>query len=179
MKTLEKGTMGRNYVEWLEKWGVSPDTREPVRFIDDPELAYVVTRYRQSHDFFHVLLGFPVSLPGETVVKWFEFANMGLPVALLASIGGPLRLPSGRRGRLWKAYGRWALETGSSCELLLSVEWEKVWDVKVKDLRGMLGIVEPPIEWDDWWENEKAIRRLEKEEEERRIRKEEMQNGLL
>jgi ubiquinone biosynthesis protein Coq4 len=28
-----------------------------VRFVDDEELAYVMTRYRQIHDFVHCLLG--------------------------------------------------------------------------------------------------------------------------
>ena len=30
-----------------------------VRFVDDPELAYVMQRYREIHDFTHTLLGMP------------------------------------------------------------------------------------------------------------------------
>lgn len=30
LKVLNDGSFGRAYVEWLEKCGVSPDTREPV-----------------------------------------------------------------------------------------------------------------------------------------------------
>lgn len=39
--------------------GYSPDDREDVRYIDDPELAYVMQRYRELHDFMHTLLGMP------------------------------------------------------------------------------------------------------------------------
>ena len=30
-----------------------------VRFVDDPELAYIMQRYREIHDFTHTLLGMP------------------------------------------------------------------------------------------------------------------------
>ena len=41
----------------------TPDERSPVHFVDDPELAYVMRRYREAHDFWHVLSG-----TGTTVV---------------------------------------------------------------------------------------------------------------
>ena len=37
--------------------GFLADERAQVRFVDDPELAYVMLRYRQVHDFWHVLAG--------------------------------------------------------------------------------------------------------------------------
>jgi len=36
---------------------ITPDSRRPVRFVDDPELAYVLQRYRETHDFNHLILG--------------------------------------------------------------------------------------------------------------------------
>ena len=36
---------------------ITPDSRKPVRFVDDVELAYVLQRYREVHDFNHLLLG--------------------------------------------------------------------------------------------------------------------------
>lgn len=65
--------------------------------------------------------GFPVSVSGEVVVKWFELANMGLTVAALSAVFGPLRLSSGRRGRLLRTYVPWALKCGSSARALISV----------------------------------------------------------
>jgi len=150
LRALEEGTFGRAYVDWLEKCGVSPDTRDPVRYIDDPELAYIMQRYRECHDFYHVVTGFPVSVSGELVVKWFELANMGLPVALLSSVFGPLRVKSDRRRRLSSTYLSWALRCGSQAKPLIGVRWEERWEMKMDDLKRELNISEPPMSWDEY-----------------------------
>jgi len=46
LRALPDGTFGRAYITWLEKCGVTPDTREPVssyfpQFFNVPELSYV------------------------------------------------------------------------------------------------------------------------------------------
>lgn len=71
---------------------VSPDSRAPVHFVDDPDLAYVMLRYRQVHDLLHSLLGMPTSMLGEVVVKWFEAIQTGLPMCTSAALFGPIRL---------------------------------------------------------------------------------------
>lgn len=71
LKQLKPGTLGREYSLWLERCGVSPDTRDPVHYIDDEELAYIVQRYRESHDLYHLLLGQRVDILSELIVKWF------------------------------------------------------------------------------------------------------------
>jgi ubiquinone biosynthesis protein COQ4 len=52
LRTLPDNTVGRVYAKWLDREGVTPDTRDQVRYIDDPEEAYVMQRYRESHDFY-------------------------------------------------------------------------------------------------------------------------------
>lgn len=47
------------------------------RFIDDPELAYVITRARQVHDFWHVLFGCHTNAFGEVALKAVEFVQVG------------------------------------------------------------------------------------------------------
>lgn len=123
---------------------------EQVRYIDDPELAYIMQRYRESHDFYHVLLGFGVSLPSELVVKWFELANFHLPVALLSSVFGPLRMEASERRRLMSTYGAWALKCGGSAQCLIGVEWEKKWETDIEELRKELGIYPAPVPFKDW-----------------------------
>ncbi|KAH9461692.1 hypothetical protein MJO28_009077 [Puccinia striiformis f. sp. tritici] len=151
LEKMPEGTFGKEYCNWLRWCQVSPDTREPVRFIDSPELAYVMQRYRECHDFYHVISGpFPVNISGEIVVKWIELANMGLPVAALSAIFGPLRLNSEKRTDLLRTYVPWALRTGSSCKPLICVEWEKNWETPIKDLKLSLGIPEPPIDFKTW-----------------------------
>ncbi|GAA99041.1 hypothetical protein E5Q_05730 [Mixia osmundae IAM 14324] len=147
---LPSGTLGKAYCDWLEWCKVTPDTRAPVRFIDDPELAYVMQRYRECHDFYHVITGFPVSVPAEIVVKWFELANMGLPVAALSAVFGPARLSSVARRRLFSTYVPWALRCGSTAKPLINVYWERLWSTPLADIKADLGINEPPISWRDY-----------------------------
>ncbi|TFY83418.1 hypothetical protein EWM64_g604 [Hericium alpestre] len=74
---LPEGTFGRTYVSWLERCGVTPDTREPVHYVNDPELAYVLQRYRECHDFYHAICFLPVYVEYEVALKFFEFAKLG------------------------------------------------------------------------------------------------------
>ena len=64
LATLPANTFGREYVEFLERNKITPDSRKPVKFIDDYEMAYVMTRYRQIHDFTHCILGLKTNMLG-------------------------------------------------------------------------------------------------------------------
>ncbi|XP_064027443.1 ubiquinone biosynthesis protein COQ4 homolog, mitochondrial isoform X2 [Pogoniulus pusillus] len=62
LRGLPPGSLGREYVRFLEDNKVSPDTRMPPKFVDDEELAYVIQRYREVHDLMHTLLGMPTNM---------------------------------------------------------------------------------------------------------------------
>lgn len=70
---------------------VTPDTRQPVHFVDNVELAYVIQRYREIHDLTHTLLGMPTNMLGEVAVKWVEAIQTGLPMCVAGAVLGPLR----------------------------------------------------------------------------------------
>lgn len=40
--------------------------------MEDAELAYAMTRYREIHDFLHVLTGLPPTVEGELALKTLE-----------------------------------------------------------------------------------------------------------
>jgi len=86
---------------------------------------------------------------------------MGLPVALLSSIGGPLRLQSAERRSLLRTYLPWALRCGSSCKPLICVEWEKLWERNIEEVRTELGIWKPPMEWKEWRRGERERKKRE------------------
>ncbi|KAF9919035.1 Ubiquinone biosynthesis protein [Lobosporangium transversale] len=140
LRQLSDGTFGREYVRFLDDQQVSPDTREPVHFVDSEELAYVMQRYRETHDFYHTLTGLPVTVDGEIALKWFEMAQTGLPMTVLSSLFGPLRLTSQERTRLFDVYIPWALENGSNSKLLMNVRWEDWMDRPVEKVRQELGV---------------------------------------
>lgn len=61
-------------------------------FVDDPEMAYVMTRYRETHDLYHTVLTMPTNMLGEITVKWVEALQTGLPMCAAGAFFGPVRL---------------------------------------------------------------------------------------
>lgn len=155
LRRLPSNTIGRNYCDWLDREKVSPDTRLPVRYIDDPECAYVMQRYRDSHDFYHAITGLPVLMEGEVAVKAFEFANLGIPMTGLAAAFEPFQLTPTERERLFDIYLPWALDNGVRSKLLLNVYWEELLDRDIDEVLHQLGIETPP--------DLRAIRRAQKQ----------------
>lgn len=143
LRTLPEGTLGRAYAEWLDREGVTPDTRSAVRYIDDEECAYVMQRYRECHDFYHALTGLPTVREGEVALKAFEFTNTVLPMTGLA-VGAVARLKKAERERFWKVYGPWAVGNGLKAKEVICVFWEELLERDVEELRGELGIEMPP-----------------------------------
>jgi len=115
-----------------------------VHYIDDPELAYTMQRYRECHDFYHVLFSLPVSVESELALKWFEYIHFGLPMAALGAVFGPLRLDASKRARLFKEYVPWAMRCGASAKPLIAVYWEERWEMSMKELKRELGVWDPP-----------------------------------
>ncbi|KAL6713568.1 Ubiquinone biosynthesis protein [Lecanora helva] len=163
LRTLPDNSVGRAYVGWLEREGVSPDTRDSVQFIDDEECAYVMQRYRESHDFYHALTGLPVFVEGEVALKAFEFANTILPMTGLSMLA-ITRMKSAERSRFWHTYLPWALSNGLKSKEIINVYWEEELERDVNDLRARLGIERPP----DLRETRKTIRKQRKAAEQER-----------
>lgn len=153
LRKLPENTVGRAYVNWLDKEGVTPDTRDQVRYIDDPEEAYVMQRYRETHDFTHAITGLPVIIEGELAVKAFEFTNTLLPMTGL-SLFAIVRLKPVERKRFFETYLPWALRNGLKAEEVVNVYWEEELETDVDELRTRLGIEMPP----DLREIRKALR---------------------
>ena len=158
LRSLPENTVGRSYVGWLDREGVSPDTRPHVRFIDDAECAYVMQRYRECHDFYHALTGLPIVREGEVALKAFEFANLLIPMTGL-SILSVLTLKPGERRRFFETYLPWALRNGMKAKDVINIYWEEQMERDVDDLRAELGIEKPP--------DMRSIRRKEREERKR------------
>ncbi|KAJ8612348.1 hypothetical protein CTAYLR_008366 [Chrysophaeum taylorii] len=138
------GSFGAAYEAFLSRHRFDPDDRSPVALVDDEELAYVVLRYRQVHDFWHVLCGLPPTVLGELGLKWFELVQTGLPVAALSAVFGPLRLGPRQRAKLATKYIPWALREGQRATLLLSVHYEAELETPLDALRASLSLTPAP-----------------------------------
>ncbi|KAK3363596.1 ubiquinone biosynthesis protein coq4, mitochondrial [Lasiosphaeria hispida] len=159
LRALGPNTVGRTYVDWLDREGVSPDTRAAVRYIDDAECAYVMQRYRECHDFYHALTGLPVVREGEVALKAFEFANTLLPMTGL-SVFAAATLKVQERRRFVDTYLPWAVRNGLRAGEVINVYWEEELETDVDELRRRLGVEAPP--------DLRAIRQAEREERRRK-----------
>lgn len=163
LRQLPENTVGHTYASWLDREGVTPDTRDQVRYIDNEEEAYVMQRYRECHDFYHAVTGLPIFVEGEIGLKAFEFANTGLPMTGL-SLGAIVRLKPEERKRMFETYLPWALSNGLKAKDVICVYWEEELETDVEDLRNRLGIERPP----DLRETRKKLRAQKKAAKEAR-----------
>uniref|UniRef100_A0A8C5KWC4 Ubiquinone biosynthesis protein COQ4 homolog, mitochondrial n=1 Tax=Jaculus jaculus TaxID=51337 RepID=A0A8C5KWC4_JACJA len=107
LQSLPEGSLGREYLQFLDVNRVSPDTRAPTRFVDDEELAYVIQRYR------------------EIVVKWFEAVQTGLPMCVLGALFGPIRLRAQSLQALVSELIPWAVQNGRRAPCVLNLYYEQ------------------------------------------------------
>ena len=170
LRNLPSNSVGRTYASWLDREGVSPDTRSNVKYIDDEECAYVMQRYRECHDFYHALTGLPVIVEGEVALKAFEFANTLLPMTGL-SMFAVTRLKPAERSRFWNTYLPWALQNGIRCSEILNIYWEKELETDVHDLRRRLGLERPP--------DLRAVRKNLREQRKAASEKRKIMGGLM
>jgi len=140
------GSFGSAYRAYLDRHGFNPDERHDTRCVDDPDLAYVMQRYREVHDFWHVLAGMPPSVMGELVVKWLEMVHTGLPMAAMSALVAPIRLPPPQRALLARVYVPWAWEVGRSARDLMCVRYEapQLLHAPLDDVRRQLRFTPAP-----------------------------------
>jgi len=142
LRSLPADTVGRAYVDWLDREGVSPDTRDNVKYIDDEECAYVMQRYRECHDFYHAITGLPIVREGEVALKAFEFANTLLPMTGLSMFAVTTLKPA-ERARFFSTYLPWAVSNGVRSKEVINIYWEEQLERSVDELRVELGIEKP------------------------------------
>ena len=157
LRALPPSTLGRAYMDHLDGHGFSPDGRAEVVLLGTPapgdppphELRWVMQRYREVHDVWHVLCGLPPTLLGETALKWFEMVQTGLPSTAAAAFAAPARLHPAQRRALWRVFVPWAVSSGKGAVFLLGVRVEDLWEVPLEEVQRELRVVPAPK-----WEGE-------------------------
>lgn len=169
LSSLPPSTLGYAYWEFLHSHSYSPDERSPVRFISDPNLSYVLQRYRETHDLWHLLTGLRTDVTGEVTQKLFEFIQTGIPMTAISAAIGPIAIAmhpqqhqqqqhqrgthievnSSGAGSSSTGVGvtdlyKWAWNAGHKADFLLAVEWEKEWETSLDELRRKYRIDKAP-----------------------------------
>lgn len=134
LKSLPDHTLGNIYYRFLEKNKVTPDSRLPVQFVDDIELAYVMQRYREAHDLIHAILKQPTNMLGEVTVKWVEALQTRLPMCIGGALFGAIRLAPKQRIKYVEVNLPWAIKTGLTSDFLLNIYFEKRWEQPIEHI---------------------------------------------
>ncbi|KAF7827963.1 ubiquinone biosynthesis protein COQ4-like protein, mitochondrial [Senna tora] len=138
---LPANTFGAAYARFMGSRNFSPDDRPPVRFMETDELAYVVMRAREVHDFWHTLFDLPTNLIGESALKVIEFEQMHLPMCMMSVVGGTARFSQKQRKLFFQHYFPWAVRAGMQCTDLMCVFYEQHFHEDLDDVRRKWGIV--------------------------------------
>lgn len=140
LRQYPENTVGKVYVNFLDQNQVTPDSRDPVKFVDDIQLAYVIQRYREIHDFVHAILGMNINILGEITIKWFEAVQNKLPMCYAGALFGAVNLKPADKQKLLRYHLPWALDTARNSEFLMNVYFEKRLDQPIEELHKELNI---------------------------------------
>lgn len=139
-------TFGQAYGLFLKTYGFDPDERNDLKYLSqEDELGYIMLRYRQCHDFYHVLTGIPPTVVGELGLKWFELYQTHLPLSTLSVTFGSLSLSNNERYILYTHYLPWAQHITKNIPYgtILNIYYEKEWDTPLTELRNKYNIIPP------------------------------------
>jgi len=139
LKRCAQGTLGAGVYTHLKSNGLDPNLL-PLEVTDIT--TYVRSRYRKTHDIWHVVCGYSISIFDEFALQAFTFAQLHAPgSAMILAIGllhyvifKPTELPELVEAMV-VAYNR-----GKSARFLLTVPWEMYWDKPLDEVRREFGI---------------------------------------
>jgi len=148
LSQLPNDTLGKKYSDFLQIHHFTPDSRAHVQFITNSEFAYIIQRYREIHDFVHLLSGIETNHLGELAVKQLEALQLKLPQTVLSALFGPLALSFEKKQQLLTQYSRWAYNCHRSIESknqwLLSYDYERHFEEPIDTVRQDLGFIMAP-----------------------------------
>ena len=138
LRKLPRDTLGGAYVHHLDAHNLSADYQAAAtRHVDDPDMAYLMRRFRQTHDVWHALLGLGVEGHEEVLIHWFTYGQLQLPVSALIMLFGTMKhIVLEKR---WGALRHSALEAyraGKEAAPLLAVIWEDQWEDPIDAVRS-------------------------------------------
>jgi ubiquinone biosynthesis protein COQ4 len=142
LRALPETTLGGAYVRHLDGNHITADYQAAAtRHVDDPDMAYLMRRFRQTHDVWHALLGLGIAGHEEVLVHWFSWGQLRLPVsALVIAFGSLKHMVLERRWGVLRHSALEAYHLGRDAAPLLQVYWEDLWALPLEHVRAAYGL---------------------------------------
>lgn len=142
LKDYPNSSFGKHYYNFMSKYDFKPEERPLCQYYTDIELAYIIQRYREIHDFVHVLMGYDILVIDEVAVKIFESLHLKLPSAAISGLFAPIKLLSIEElGKLFTIYIPHVKMNAENSTFILNVYFENELEKDIVDVRKELGIV--------------------------------------
>lgn len=142
LRRLPASTLGGAYVRHLDNNGITADYQAArTRHVDDEDMAYLMRRFRQTHDVWHALLGLGIAGHEEVIIHSFSYGQLRLPVSAMIMTFGTLKhIVLERRWGALRHSLREAYDLGRAAEPLLEVVWEDQWADPIDEVRTRHGL---------------------------------------
>ncbi len=138
LRRLPATTLGGAYARHLDDNGITADYQAAAtRHVEDADMAYLMRRFRQTHDVWHALLGLGIAGHEEVVIHAFSWGQLRLPVsAMVVGFGTLKHLVLERRWGALRHSLREAYQVGRDAAPLLGVVWEEQWADPLDQVRA-------------------------------------------
>jgi ubiquinone biosynthesis protein COQ4 len=138
LRALPESTLGGAYARHLDRNRITADYQAAMtRHVDDPQMAYLMRRFRQTHDVWHTLLGLGITGHEEVIIHWFSYGQLRLPVSMLVMAFGTMKhVVLERRWGALRHSAMDAYRAGRDAARLLPVRWEDHWTDELDDVRA-------------------------------------------
>ncbi len=151
LRALPATTFGGAYVRHLDGNGITADYQAAAtRHVDDPDIAYLMRRFRQTHDVWHALLGLGIAGHEEVIIHSFSYGQLRLPVSAMIMLFGTMKhIVLERR---WGALRHSMLEAyraGREAAPLMPVYWEDLWEAPLETVRVAYNVIPLERRWLD------------------------------
>ena len=153
LKALPKGTVGRTYVDFMEREGLTAHglveeslaNRKQHKNYDD-DLLWYANRLRDTHDMYHVLTGYGRDALGEDALLGYTHSQHGgMGVSFIAFMGNrqiAKEAPKEARVKEVLAEGR---RNGKAAKRIIEQDIIALLDQPIEDVRERLNIAKPVL----------------------------------
>lgn len=140
LSRLPEGTLGAAYAAHMITNQLDVDFYSKLDVVDDE--TFIMMRMRQTHDIWHVVTGFDVSVFGEIKLQAFMSAQMHSPLApfLLGGILIKTGLQNSRESAEIMSAIAAGWNMGSRAKSIFGVDWDASWNRQLSELRVEFGI---------------------------------------
>jgi ubiquinone biosynthesis protein COQ4 len=151
LRALPATTFGGAYARHLDNNGITADYQAAAtRHVDDPDVAYLMRRFRQTHDVWHALLGLGIAGHEEVIVHAFSYGQLRLPVSAMIMFFGTLKhIVLERRWGALRHSMFAAYRAGRQAAPLMPVYWEDLWEAPLETVRAAFHVQPLDRRWLD------------------------------